>query len=189
MKSKTLAGAALALAAFATSCRVGSAREFDVRDDLTGLDLHYLADRGEARSEQNDATIEGEIAGWPFWFAPVVTVRYAGSATLHHGDVEVADERAEAAATGYRHRRGAALGLGGVYYSTRVGYWDVDGDLEQWASSRGVGWGLIYEQCESGGTIGRATRRSAKFLLGLLGYTGGEGESTLHLLWLPIPIW
>ena len=30
---------------------------------------------------------------------------------------------------------------------------------------------------------------SVKFLCGLLGYTGDESQSTLHLLWLPLPIW
>jgi hypothetical protein len=189
MKPRALWTASLFLATVATSCSVGSAREFDVREDLTGLDLHYLSEHGEARSDQNDATIEGELSGWPLWFAPVVTVRYAGSNTLHHGDAEATEERAEATVSGYRHKHGAALGLGAVFYSDRVAFWDLDGDLERWEASRGVGWGLVFEHCESGGTIGRATRRSAKFLCGLLGYTGDERESTLHLLWLPIPIW
>ena len=94
-----------------------------------------------------------------------------------------------ATVSGFEHRRGSALGLGLALYNNERGVWTPDGGLDRWNSSWGVGWGLVYSYESSGSRNGLSDRRSAKFLRGLLGYTGDEYQSTLHLLWLPIPIW
>ena len=65
----------------------------------------------------------------------------------------------------------------------------IDGELVQWCGSYGAGWGLIFDYEHGGDAPGVETRRSARFLRGLVGYTGDANQSTLHLLWLPIPIW
>ena len=188
-------GATLAGVLALPSCKIGDARELDTRRDLSGLELHYLREKAEGDSEENTRSIEGELAGWPFWFAPAVTLRYAGSKTLHLGDVQMpaSGEGEEAAPTaaisGFEHRSGSALGLGTVLYQNRSGAWRPDGSLDRWTSDWGVGWGLVYSSETSGGSNGLSDRRRASFLCGLLGYTGDEQQSTFHVLWLPIPIW
>jgi len=182
----------LALSLTCTSCKVGSARELDVRRDLSGIDLQHLRDRASAESEKNSQSIEGELSGWPFWFAPAVTLRYAGSNSLHRGEAQMpaSDDAAPTAKlSGFEHRSGSALGLGVALYNNEQGTWRPDGSLDRWTSSWGVGWGLLYCSETSGGSNGLSDRRSAKFLRGAVGYTRDEQQSTLHVLWLPIPIW
>lgn len=190
MTKRIIASLALGLACALPSCTLGDAvRELDTRKDLTGLDLHYLQEMAESESEENSESVEGRFAGFPFWFAPVVTLNAEASNTLHRGEARVEGDKALAPATAYEHLNISALGLGLAYYNRQQGTWDLEGELDRWESTWGVGWGLIFHSETSGDVGGLSNRRSAKFLCGLLGYTGDEQQSTLHLLWLPIPIW
>ena len=186
------AAAALALACAFTlpACTVGSAREFDTQQHLSGLDLHHLQQQAEPLSAENTETIEGQISGLPFGFAPLATASFDTSISLHRGEVQLnEEEQALAPISGYEHRSGGAVALGAALYNQRLGRWDPDGALVRWQSSFGVGWGLVFSYERSGDSPGLANQRSTKFFRGLLGYTGDEHQSTLHLLWLPIPIW
>lgn len=185
MKNRLLMASALALSLL-TSCKIGDARDFDIKRDLTGLDRHYLEQQAEAQSDENSQSLEGSLAGWPFWFAPAVTMRYGASNALHEGDVEVADNHATAPISGFEHRRGSALGLGLLTYNNRVGTWDLEGNLDRWESSHGLGWGLLYSQ-KTWGDAGGQTGSNTKILFGLLGASRVGKQGTLHFLWIPIP--
>ena len=177
------------LALILASCKVGDAREITTRQHLSGLDLHHLQQAAEATSSENTASIEGQLTGLPFGFAPLGLLRYDISNSLHRGEVAVSEETASAAISGYEHRSGGAVALGAAIYNIQEGTWDVDGALVQWRGSYGVGWGIVFDYEHSGESPGIESRRSARFLRGLLGFTRDESQSTLHLLWLPIPIW
>ena len=171
------------------SCQVGDARDIDTRQHLSGLDLHYLQQAAKSTSTENAESIEGQMTGLPFGFAPLGLLRYDISNSLHRGEVTLEEETATAAISGYEHRSGGAVALGAAIYNIQEGTWGIDGELVQWCGSYGVGWGLIFDYEHGGDAPGVETRRSARFLRGLIGYTGDANQSTLHLLWLPIPIW
>jgi len=186
MKKSLLTACAAALCLTLASCKIGDARTFDIKKDLTGLDLHYMQQEAEATSAENLQSIDGRLSGWPFWFAPVVTMRYGGSNALHSGEVEVEDKQAKAKISGFEHRSGTALGLGALTYNNRVGQWDADGDLERWESTHGLGWGILYSQKTWGDASGK-DGTSTKVLFGMFGYTGNGKDGFLHFLWIPFP--
>ena len=171
------------------SCQIGEAREIDTRQHLSGLDLNYLQQAAKSTSTENTESIEGQLTGLPFGFAPLALLRYDASNSLHRGEVTLNEQTATAAISGYEHRSGGAIALGAAVYNNQEGTWGVDGELVQWRGSYGVGWGLVFDYEHGGEAPGVENRRSARFLRGLVGYTGDEHQSTLHLLWLPIPIW
>ncbi|MCK5942420.1 MAG: hypothetical protein KAI24_10655 [Planctomycetes bacterium] len=187
MKKGMFLFGALLLCLLSTSCTIGKARDLDIKKDLTGLDLHYLNATAADVSQENSQSVDGQLSGWPFWFAPLGTVRFSGTNALHRGEVgEVENNRATAPISGFEHNRGSALGLGLLTYNLRKGEWTADGDLERWESTHGLGWGVVYSQKTWGDTTGRSGS-STKILFGLLGYSGDDKEGFLHLLWIPIP--
>lgn len=188
-RGPALAALALACGLALPSCTVGSAREIDTQQHLSGLDLHHLQQQAQPLSAENTETIEGRVSGLPFGFAPLVTADFDTSSSLHRGEVTVNEEEAVAPISGFEHRSGGAVALGAALYHQRVGSWDPDGGLLRWQASFGIGWGLAFAYERAGDAPGVANRSSVKFLCGLLGYTGDESQSTLHLLWLPLPIW
>ena len=181
----------VALLLLLDSCTVGSARSFDMRRDLTGLDLNYLRSRVGEQHFENEQTVDGQLTGFPFWFLPAVGLRIETANALHHGQAESQDPEntGTSSITGFEHSDLRTLGGGLLTHQHDYATWNSAGELQNWQRTNTIGAGILWSSSYAGEGAGdRWHSMNTHVLAGAFGYTEERGRGYLKLLWVPIPV-